>query len=119
MIWIGDELMVEPGNMQGPTQQSVNYIIGLDPGAYWSGNQIRGSSYGEMASPRIIHLPLYDIDSPPDGGRSSVFVTGFAAFFLEGMQGKGDVIGVFMKNIAPGETGNDPISLLRGIKLVE
>ncbi|MBN1998118.1 hypothetical protein JW935_11230 [candidate division KSB1 bacterium] len=119
MVWIGDELMVEPGNMQGPTEQSVEYLIGLDPGAYWSNDRIAGSTYGELESPRIIHVPLYDPDFPPDNGRSSVICTGFAAFFLLGMEGKGDVIGVFMRNIAPGEIGNNPTSLLRGIRLVE
>ncbi|MBN2000914.1 hypothetical protein JW935_25440, partial [candidate division KSB1 bacterium] len=119
MVWIGDELLVEPGNMQGPTKQSVGYLIGLDPGAYWSHSRVLGSAYAVMESPRIIHLPLYDPDDPPELGRTSLIVTGFAAFFLLGMEDDGDVIGIFMKNIAQGKTGNNPVSLLRGIKLVE
>ncbi|MBN1998117.1 Tad domain-containing protein [candidate division KSB1 bacterium] len=119
MVYIGDELLIEPGNMTGPTKKAVDAVINMDPNAYWDGTGVSGSRFPDNQSPRIIHIPLYSKDNPPVSGRSSVFVTAFAAFFLSNIDGKCDVIGIFMKDIADGIAGNNPLSLLMKIQLVE
>ncbi len=115
-VEIGDVLAIEPGNMVGPTNQGVNYIINQDPNAYWDGQSVSGSAFSGFSSPRIVKIPLYDPAYPPDSGRNTVRVTALAAFFIEGMQGK-DLIGVFIQIITNGTPGGN-WSLLRCVKLV-
>ena len=116
MVFMGDELQVEPGNMVGPTKQGIEYLLNKDQGAYWDGNNVVNSSYPGTSSPRIIKIPLFDPNDPPTSGRNSIIVTGFAAFFVQGMQGK-DVIGVFMNKVTGGYFGSGN-SMLRGVRLV-
>jgi hypothetical protein len=115
-IFIGDELQVEPGNMIGPTIQGVNDVIALDPGAYWNGSEIAGSDFPEYTSPRVCKVGMYDIDLPPNPGKSSVTVVRLGAFFLEGMQGN-NVMGRFLE-ITTGGTWGGGTSDLVGVKLV-
>ncbi len=115
-IFIGDELLIEPGNMIGPTHQGVSELIAMDPGAYWAGDHIAGSAFPEFSSPRICKIAMFDINFPPDSGRNSVIVISLGAFFLEGMQGQ-DVIGRFMAITTGGTWGDGPSDLL-GVKLV-
>jgi hypothetical protein len=115
-IFIGDELLVEPGNMIGPTRQAVTELIAMDPGAYWAGDQVAGSAFAEFGSPRICKIAMFDIDFPPDSGRNSVIVISLGAFFLESMQGQ-DVIGRFMEITTGGIWGDGPSDLL-GVKLI-
>jgi len=115
-VRIGDILQVEPGIMQGPTSQGVRTIIDMDNGAYWDGNGIANSTYPEFSSPRIVKVPLYDPNQPPDPGRNSITVIGFAAFLVESLQGK-DVVGVFLEITSPGSSGSG-YSLLRCVHLI-
>jgi hypothetical protein len=115
-VAIGDVLLVEPGNMVGPTRQGVNALIAMDPSACWGGTQIVSSAYPGTSSPRIVKIPLYDPDLPPDSGRNTIQVTGLASFFITGIHG-GDVIGIFMEKITSGQRGNGN-SLLKGVRLV-
>ena len=116
-VYIGDELLVEPGNMVGPTIQGINYLISLDPNVYWDGTQTAGSAYPGFSSPRIIKVPFYDPNFPPDPGRDTVIVIRLGAFFLEGTQGR-DVIGRFIEITTSGSWGGGPSSLM-GVKLVQ
>jgi Flp pilus assembly protein TadG len=117
-IAIGDILQVEPGNMVGPTQQGVEYLISQDPNVYWNGSCVVNSNGDPVySSPRIIKLPLYDRNDPPDSGRNTVEIIGLAAFFIEDVQGR-DVIGRFIEITTNGTLGNG-YSLLKGVKLVQ
>jgi Flp pilus assembly protein TadG len=116
-IYINDVLQVEPGNMVGPTQQGVDYLISLDPNAHWENSGVVDSAYPGFSRPRIIKLPLYDPNIVPDSGRNTVTVIGLAAFFLEGVQGR-DVTGRFLAMITGGSQGNNGNSMLKGVKLV-
>ena len=115
-VAIGDELLVEPGNMVGPTRQGVDGLIAMDPSACWGGTQIVSSAYPGTSSPRVVIIPLYDPNLPPDSGRNTIQVTGLASFFITGIHG-GDVIGIFMEKITSGQFGNGN-SMLRGVRLV-
>ncbi len=116
-VEIGDILQVEPGNMIGPTKHGVDYILDQDPHAYYSNSHgLLNSAFPGFSSPRVVILPLYDPNHPPANGRGDIVVTGLAAFFVEGMQGK-DVLGVFLQITNSGKPGNVP-GLLRKVRLV-
>ena len=115
-VGLWDEIQVEPGNMVGPTAQGVNDLIALDPCAYYSGGEIVNSWYPGTSSPRVVKIPLYNPNDPPDSGRNTITVIGLGAFFLEGSQGK-DVIGRFMHKVTDGTIGNG-YSFLQGVRLV-
>ncbi len=97
LVSVGDWLLTEPGNIVGPTDQGVDYRIGLDPSATFNTVQ--------SVSPRIVIVPV--IDSFNVHGKKPVLVDGFAVFFLESSNG-GVVTGEFMQmysdssNVNPG-----------------
>jgi Flp pilus assembly protein TadG len=123
-IGIGDILQVEPGNQVGPTHQGVSVLIGKDPGAYWDpslgeyggvANSNAGPD-GSSASPRVVVIPMYDPDLPPDSGRNTISVTRLGVFFIDTFQGR-DLKGYFMEGWAQGSLGGGN-SMLKGVKLV-
>ena len=100
---VGDWISTETGNMSGPTNQGVNYRIGLD----------RAATIATVAkdSPRIVVVPV--IDSIEVNGRNEVLIVGFAAFFLEGTGGQGTdnyITGKFMQMVMPGDISADVTS---------
>jgi len=119
----GDSLQIEPGNMTGPTSQGVAALIALDPGATWDSetNDVVNSAY--PVSPRITKAALFDPVSGKfkTGGRDQVKVIKIIAFFVEGVNGGGDVTGRFMQ--APTQDGDegDPgdETFLYSVRLVE
>lgn len=118
----GDRLVVEPGNMVGPTYHGMDELTAQDPGAYWDeySGSIRGSEYAR--SPRIALVPFFDPRIPPTSGRNWVKVTKIGAFFIESIRGNGDVTGRFVKVTVQGapcsnkQLGN---SMVKGIALIE
>jgi len=121
-VTIGDQIQLEPGNMSGPTDQGVNYLVSQDPGAFWDAQQgaVLGSNSPGFSSPRIIKIPFYDSNDPPHSGRSTITVTGLGSFFLEGITSDGDVIGRFMKITSAGNNKGGPGSgTIYKIKLIE
>lgn len=115
-VFIGDRILVEPGNMTGPTKAGIQDLIAQDPYAYWDGSKVADSAFPGNSSPRIVKIPLYDANSPPDNGRTYIDVIGLASFFIVGLQGK-DVIGIYMEQTTSGSFGNG-YSFLRGLRLV-
>jgi Flp pilus assembly protein TadG len=93
-ISIGDWVSSEPGNMVGPTRQGFN--------TRWSGaQQVDPSGTAEahsLTNPLVVEVPLVDWGSP--SGKSQVKVTGFASFWITGVQGSGMVTGVFLHEVA-------------------
>ena len=96
----GTLLTPEPGAMTGPTQQGLQGLVDLDPGAYWEDlpgcNCIKGSNRPGM-SPRVRPLPLFNPERyarTGDGGRSqpTLELINYLGFFVERMQGN-EVIG--------------------------
>lgn len=101
---IGQMVPTEPGNMSGPTAEGVDYRMALDPDATFE--------TAEKSSGRIVIVPI--IDSLGVNGRSSeVLIVGFAAFFLEGVGGRGTdnyVTGRFLQMVVPGDISNDAVN---------
>ena len=114
-IQIGYNLVVEPGNMIGPTNQGVDALVAKDPNAYWNGREIVNSDFPGFSSPRMIIVPMYDPNSPPDSGRNTVTVIGLGSFFVLGMQGM-NVTGIFIEMITDGTQGSGN-TMLRGARL--
>jgi hypothetical protein len=96
---------VRTGNRAGPTRDGVNYLVDLDPDAYWdtATNTVQGgctaagtcrsiNPLGLDISPRVIAVPVFNPQSclEPGGGCSGgnntvIEVTNVLGFFLEGM----------------------------------
>ncbi|HEV3140317.1 MAG TPA: hypothetical protein VGY57_07375, partial [Vicinamibacterales bacterium] len=96
VMHIGDLMTAEPGNMVGPTKQGTNDLVAKDPSAYW--DSANGRVVSSMhPSPRIVVIPLYDpyyYDSGKHNGKNaSLKLANFLGFFVEGVQGNGDVTG--------------------------
>ncbi len=118
IVELGDELMVEPGNMVGPTSQGVAELLELDPDAFWNGQKVVESAYPGFSSPRIIKIPLFDPDFPPSPGRGTITVNGWIAVFITGLKGK-DVMGVVIEMATTGIAGTPESSTtLYGVRLV-
>jgi Flp pilus assembly protein TadG len=89
---VGDDLVQEPGAMEGPTIQGIEELIARDPAAHWNTatNTVEGSAYGNH-SPRIFPLPLYDpiyYDSGKRNGRNAALRTAnWIGFFADSVQG--------------------------------
>ena len=93
IISIGEEYMVETGNMQGPTRQGSDDAIALDGGAHWDGfsNEVGGSSHGNNweASQRIGIIPVFDPSREFDPGNQPIEFSNFIAVFIQDVTGNG------------------------------
>lgn len=93
-VKLGQMIATEPGNMNGPTVQAVNQLIGNDRTSY---DQAR---LNPSRTPRVVTVVLLDKDSYfGANGRSNVEVSGFARFFVTYTTSKGEVYGRFMDRI--------------------
>jgi hypothetical protein len=87
----------ETGNMVGPTQQGTDGLIARDPNAIWDTgcNCVKNSAYG--VSPRVAIIPLYNPVVYAQGQQSGKVATlqavNFLGFFIEGVDGAGQVTG--------------------------
>ena len=98
--------------MNGPTKQGINHLISLDPNASWNGTQIVNSNYPGNSSPRVIKIPMFDINNPPHAGRGNITVTNFGAFFVLPMQSQ-DLCGIFIETTTAGLAGSSGTFLKR------
>jgi Putative Flp pilus-assembly TadE/G-like len=94
-ISIGQWISSETGNVVGPTSQGFN--------ARWSEYQQMDptgtASSHSLSDPLVVEVPLVNWGSP--NGKSQVQVTGFADFWITGVQGSGNVTGEFLHEVAP------------------
>ena len=117
VVEVGDSVNTENGNMIGPTKQGVQDLINLDPGAQWDPSQgIINSAFPPGASPRIGRVPMFDPRYPPTSGKQSLLITNIAGFFIEGVQGNGDVTGRLV--FATGSGVSTPGTMLTTVRLV-
>jgi Flp pilus assembly protein TadG len=108
-VWaIGDHVPKENGNMVGPTKQGTEDLIALDPDADWDGEKVINSCVGPpytcavpgyTHSPRIVALPVFDLQKYMDTGgpgNGTVQIVNILGFFVDRMgkgKSKNDVIG--------------------------
>ena len=123
MGW-GDLLLMEPGNMVGPTNQGVDELLAKDPNAYWdTGTNSPVSTV--HPSPRVVAIPVYDpvyYDTGKQNGRTAdLKVAQYMGFFIERREGNSvygritPITGLFKGGIGPAPTGAFPAV----IRLVE
>ncbi len=99
MLRVGDLVLTEAGNMSGPTADGVEYRIS---------QCTEGCTFENFRRdcPRLVVVPVVRVVEEEEGHPKRVEVRGFAAFFLEGVEGQGNensVIGRFLRTVYPGE----------------
>jgi hypothetical protein len=113
-IGVGDSLMVEPGNMPGPTAQGARDLCGEVVATYCNPSGLF-SHDGEPGIPIVVGF--WDSDVDPIG-RASVEVATLGAFRLMQVYPQGQhamVVGRFERLISQGEVGNQQTNLIRPI----
>jgi Flp pilus assembly protein TadG len=89
---VGDLMVQEPGNMEGPTVQGITDLINRDPNAQWDSANLKviNSAFGSH-SPRIFPIPLYDpvyYDAGKRNGRNADLKTAYGiGLFAERVSG--------------------------------
>lgn len=94
ILAVGEQIQTEPGDMVGPTDQGLAQRISQDPGAT--------ASTVAVGSPRTLLVPVLSDSGCTKGGRTTVTVVGFAAFFLQSVS-NGDVTGTFLHMVMNGQ----------------
>jgi hypothetical protein len=112
----------ENGNMVGPTKQGMDGLIAQDQNAWWdtSCNCIKDSKWpNPLDSPRVVKIPVYNpvdfLDGPAHGKNIVLDFTNIIGFFIEPLNGNGEVtgricpiIGNYDKNAGPAPAGSFP-----------
>jgi hypothetical protein len=83
-------LLMEPGNMVGPTNDGIDDLLAKDPNAYW--DTATDSPVSTVhPSPRVVAIPVYDpvyYDTGKLNGRTAdLKVANYLGFFIERRQG--------------------------------
>jgi hypothetical protein len=106
----GDWLATENADMTGPTVQGGHELIAQDPNAYWDAgcNCVKSPLFGDNQSPRAVAIPMHDPRVPLAPGRMNVHVAKLIGFFVEGVNGGGDILGRFMTLMLPGGEPGPP-----------
>lgn len=119
-----DLLLMEPGNMMGPTVDGIDELIARDPSAYWDTSRDRPVST-MYPSPRVVAIPLYDpvyYDTGKKNGRyADLKVVNYLGFFITGRSGNNvygritPISGLYRGNGGPAPAAAFPVV----IRLVE
>ncbi len=108
---VGDQVDTEPGNMAGPTQQGVEARLAKCHDRCTFTNYLHGC-------PRIAVIPIHQYD-PNIHGRYTVTIVGFAAFFLDDADSKGEISGYFIREVDEGEASPYQTDFgLRAVRLI-
>lgn len=108
---VGDRVDTEPGNMAGPTTQGFEERIARCHDRCTFTNYLHGC-------PRIVVIPIHQYD-PNIHGRYTVTIVGFAAFFLDDADSKGEISGYFIRSIDEGEASPYQTDFgLRAVRLI-
>lgn len=98
VLSVGEQIQTEPGDMSGPVSQSISYR--MQQGQGWT------FATATDGCPRVMLLPV--VNTLNVNGRSNVTIVGFAAFYLDGLQGSGghqQIVGRFLQMVIPGTIG--------------
>ena len=107
---VGEQVETEPGVMEGPVSTAISYRL----------KEGEDDSFTNATedNPRVLLMPV--INTGSEQGRSEVTIVGFAAFYLDGLQGSGgheEIIGRFIKMVVPGTVGQGMNFGLYSVKL--
>jgi hypothetical protein len=124
MGW-GDLLLMEPGNMVGPTDAGVDELLAQDPNAYWD-TSTNSPVSTVHPSPRVVAIPLYDPNyyttGKENGRTADLKVANYLGFFIErrsgnSVYGRITPIGGLIKGTGYGSA--PPGAFPKAIRLVE
>jgi hypothetical protein len=120
IMGFGELLLMEPGNMVGPTTDGIDDLIAKDPYAYWD-TTLNKSVSTMSPSPRVVAIPLYDPNYYETGklsGRTAdLKVTNYLGFFITGRSGNNvygritPITGLVKGNGGPAPTGAFPMAI--------
>jgi Flp pilus assembly protein TadG len=120
MMRFGELLVMEPGNMVGPTTDGIQDLYDKDPTAYWD-TSCECVKSPLKKSPRVFPIPLYDpiyYDSGKRQGRNTdLKVANWIGFFLERIQGNNIygritlIKGMLDKTAGPAPEGAFPLAI--------
>lgn len=98
LLWVGEKVFTEPGNMVGPTKKGVeDRILRCSHGGF-------DQCIASTDCPRVVVVPIIDkLDVP--GRSEQVTVVGFAVFYLERVKA-GEITGRFVRRFVDGEKGD-------------
>ena len=124
IMGFGEDLLMEPGSMTGPTNQGVDALIAKDPYAYW--DELDNRVVTTMnPSPRVTVIPVYDpmhYEIGKQNGRTAdLRVANYIGFFIEYRNGNNvygritPVSGIYSGSAGPAPATAFPIV----IRLVE
>src|SRR5438876_11022702 len=112
-----DSYSVLTGNKAGPTQQGVNDLVGNPPTDTWgSVGQYKTPNGLSDTSKAVVLAPIWDTCGAsgfcpagdfPTGTKVTLQIIGFAAFFLDGVQGS-DVVAHLINVSSCGASGGGP-----------
>lgn len=105
-ISVGDVLLKEDGNMEGPTFQGFDerYAGCTHFGALSGGTGCTTVNF-EPSCPRIVKVPIYSYSID----KQTVVVEGFAAFLLENQTDKGEITGSFLNMVSNGASSGSNV----------
>jgi hypothetical protein len=111
-ISIGQIINTENGNMSGPTKRAIETRLAQDTRV-----PLNTFDNHDRYASEIIYVPIVKFLNSDQYSVYQVQVTGFAAFFLEGVSGNGTdsiITGRFIKTLIPsGRTGGTLAELLK------
>ena len=116
VIRLGDYIKTETGNLQGPTEDGINYLISQC-------DHTPKCTYQKyvLDCPRVIAIPV--VNTLDVNGKKPIVVVGFASFFLENYVDNGghsEITGRFIQTIVNAEIGDAATDYgMRSIKLIE
>lgn len=116
VLRIGDYIKTETGNLQGPTEDGIKYLIG-------ECDHYPKCTYQKHAlnCPRVIAVPV--VNTLDVNGKKPIVVVGFASFFVEDYVNNGghsEISGRFIETIVNAEIGDAATDFgMRSIKLIE
>lgn len=124
MMGFGDLILMEPGNMVGPTTSGVAELIAKDPNAYWDTSKNKVVSTMNP-SPRVAIIPVFDpvyyATGKANGRNADLKVANYIGFFIESKSGN-NVYGRItpVAGVYKGSNGQAPVNAFpKTIRLVE
>jgi hypothetical protein len=90
---IGDYIYTEPGQLNGPTQQGINYRLNEATTTDPTGTDVNHT----LNDPRMIEVPIIDFNNV--NGSGAVQILGFAELWIVSVDGAGDITVDFINQV--------------------
>lgn len=104
-LYVGEQVLTKPGMNTGPVSDAVTARMNADKGDA----DCQSFDTAKPDCPRVMYLPV--VNTLDLTGKKDVTILGFAAFYLDGMDGDGghqQIMGRFIQMVRPGDLGDGP-----------